>query len=46
MKKNNVIVESITGAKYSVDTKLNALTSIRIKSNKLEELKKVTFILK
>lgn len=40
---NKVYIEPKTGAKYTIDKKLDKIKSVKTTSNKLEELKNLNF---
>lgn len=43
MKAIKTLTEKKTGAKYTIDKKLDMVKSVKTTSNKLEELKNLTF---
>lgn len=43
MKKNKKLTDTKTGAQYSIDKKLDIVKTVKTTSNKLEELKTMSF---
>ncbi|WP_264537391.1 hypothetical protein [Flavobacterium sp. N1736] len=43
MKKTKKLTDTKTGAKYSIDKKLDSVKTVKTTSNKLEELKTMNF---